>query len=354
MDTKLPFDSLIKKYDYRFEGKVDFTLEEPFERGNHLIVPLKDGRLLTCLNNKNRMYIWDLKTRKITLFLKGHRGIIRIIKILENNRLASLSFDNTVKIWNTSTGKCEYTLQHDNTIESMCIFSNLIITGESYNPDPKVRVWNPDTGKCNLIISGNLGGVGSIIVGKNKIICSSGNYIHKEYKIRIWDLHTGISLGVLEGHTRHIKDLQILDENTIVSSSVDGTLRIWDINTNECKKIFSEHNGGITSFCILSNGIIASGSYDTMGIPINDGNNKIIIRTDSNIEKIIDLNSSASIIKELPNGHLIVFDNSLKVFDMDSYECQKSIENHKITQLEILNDGRVVTVGDGQTITIWK
>ena len=48
---------------------------------------------------------------------------------------------------------------------------------------------------------------------------------------------------VLRGHTNFVKSVMKLNETTIVSGSVDGTLRVWDL-TNDTSWVLRGHNHG--------------------------------------------------------------------------------------------------------------
>jgi WD40 repeat protein len=42
----------------------------------------------------------------------------------------------------------------------------------------------------------------------------------------------------LNAHSSWVKSIQIMTENKIVSSSLDGTIKIWDLISSECNKTF--------------------------------------------------------------------------------------------------------------------
>jgi hypothetical protein len=72
--------------------------------------------------------------------LAAHRGIVRTLAWLGDDRLASGGEDNKIKIWRLSTGKCEQEMAHDNFVQALAWLpdSHQLISA-SY--DGKLRSW---------------------------------------------------------------------------------------------------------------------------------------------------------------------------------------------------------------------
>ena len=58
----------------------------------------------------NTIKIWNLDSSKCVKTLVGHKSSVVSLQLLANNKLASGSFDNTIKIWNLDNGECVKTL----------------------------------------------------------------------------------------------------------------------------------------------------------------------------------------------------------------------------------------------------
>ena len=72
---------------------------------------------------------------------------------------------------------------------------------------------------------GHRGGVWKVRFSSdgNRVISSSG-----DGTLRIWDIHTSTTLGVLVGHTSTVRVCFFFSDNKyIASSSDDGTIRLW-------------------------------------------------------------------------------------------------------------------------------
>ena len=66
----------------------------------------------------------------------------------DSARLASASYDNTVKIWDASSGECLQTLEgHSNRVTSVA-FSPDSARLASASKDNTVKIWDASSGEC--------------------------------------------------------------------------------------------------------------------------------------------------------------------------------------------------------------
>ncbi len=71
----------------------------------------------------------------------AHRGIVRALAWLGNDRLASGGEDNKVKIWRLSTGQCEQEMQHDDFVQALAwLPASRQLLSASY--DGQLRTWS--------------------------------------------------------------------------------------------------------------------------------------------------------------------------------------------------------------------
>ena len=91
-----------------------FVDEEGNDVGLYDMVALFDGRL--CSNTSNGdIVIIDIDCHtKGKMVLTGHIWKVYCLALLHDGRLCSASEDESIKIWNTSTGQCDMTLPNIN------------------------------------------------------------------------------------------------------------------------------------------------------------------------------------------------------------------------------------------------
>jgi WD40 repeat protein len=103
----------------------------------------------------------------------------------QGRTLASSSADNTMKLWDVSTGQCLKTFQSDNDQVQSVAFS-------------------PD----------------------GKILASGGN----DSLVRCWDISTGECFRICQAHTQPVLSVAFSpDGKTLASCSEDWTVRLWDV-----------------------------------------------------------------------------------------------------------------------------
>jgi WD40 repeat protein len=122
-----PRNSLIRKL---------FQYEEPdFIR----IVPAMDDNWSACLQT-----------------LEGHSDWVRSVAFShDSTRLASASFDNTVKIWDASSGACVHTLEGHSSRVTSVAFSHDSMRLASASFDSTVKIWDASSGACLQTLEGH-------------------------------------------------------------------------------------------------------------------------------------------------------------------------------------------------------
>ena len=88
------------------------------------------------MDQVKELRIWCLKTNSCIKTIDAHSEYIREIKLLNDNQVASCSYDKTTKIWDLTTGSCIKTLQSENAIQ---LFFFLIFF--SLNKNPLLKTW---------------------------------------------------------------------------------------------------------------------------------------------------------------------------------------------------------------------
>ena len=86
--------------------------------------------------------------------LGGHsESVYSVAFSHDSTRLASVSFDNTVKVWDASSGECLRTLQgHSRSVTSVA-FSHDLTRLASGSDDKTVKVWDASSGECLQTLS---------------------------------------------------------------------------------------------------------------------------------------------------------------------------------------------------------
>jgi WD40 repeat protein len=149
----------------------------------------------------------------------------------EEQRLASASHDNTVRVWDPNTGVCLRVLELELEGHAMAVWWGVTALGDgrlaSASSDRTVRVWDPDTGECLRVLEGHTGTVWGVTdLGDGRLASAS-----HDKTVRVWDASSGVCLRVLEGHTDLVTSVTALGDGRLASASEDKTVRVWTIPT---------------------------------------------------------------------------------------------------------------------------
>jgi WD40 repeat protein len=104
--------------------------------------------------------------------------------VLADGRLASGSWDHTIRLWNPVSGACEATLKgHANHVSALAVLADGRLASGSW--DHTIRLWNPASGVCE---------------------------------------------ATLKGHTSPVSALAVLADGRLASGSWDKTIRVWQVS----------------------------------------------------------------------------------------------------------------------------
>ncbi|KZP24201.1 WD40 repeat-like protein [Athelia psychrophila] len=241
--------------------------------------------------------------------LEGHiSGVYSVAFSPDGQRIASGSFDLTIRIWDALTGALVAGPfeAHTEDIRSV-VFSPDSLCIASCSNDKTVRIWDVKTGtliagpfkghtdhvcsvafspdgqriascsddqtirisdaKTGILITGpfkgHTDGVRSVVFSPDGLHIASGS---NDMTIRIWGATTGaLIVEPLKGHTHQVLSVVISpDGQRLASGSIDRTIRLWDAKTGALiAGPFEGHTSLVHSVAFSPDSQhIASGSYD--------------------------------------------------------------------------------------------
>jgi WD40 repeat protein len=229
------------------------TGREILIRTGHIGVAFSPDGTHLASGGGNHTVVWDLATGREALVLKGHTGAVWGVAFsLDGSRLASASWDGTVRVWDAATGREVLTLKgHTSGVLSVA-FSPDGTRLASGGRDKTVRVWDMGTGRGALTLRGHTGGVSSVAFSPDGSRLASGG---ADGRVRVWDATWRGEALTLRGHTGQILLVAVSPDGTrLASTGDDGTLRVWDAATGREVLILKGHTAPVSGVAFCSDG----------------------------------------------------------------------------------------------------
>jgi WD40 repeat protein/transcriptional regulator with XRE-family HTH domain len=208
----------------------------------------------------------SIQSSRVLATLRGHRaGVFSVVASPDGKRLASLSNDGTLKVWDTSSYKELLSIPTGLIEQSILRFI-------SFSPDGKrlvapagarlVKVWDVVTGKELLTLSGHTDEVTTAIFSPDGTQIATGSW---DTTAKLWDAKTGKDLITFTGHESGIATLAFSPDGSRLysGSDADGVGIAWDIVSGNQLFTF-DGESGLDSIAVSPDGTrLATGEFDT-------------------------------------------------------------------------------------------
>ncbi|PQE07169.1 hypothetical protein CJF31_00004831 [Rutstroemia sp. NJR-2017a BVV2] len=237
------------------EGHSDWVMSVAFS---------PDGKQVVSGSADQTVRLWDTTTGALLQTLEGHSDrVISVAFSPDSKQVMSGSVDQTVQLWDTTTGALLQTLEgHSDPVISIAFSPDgkQVVSG-SGSADQTVRLWDTTTGALLQTLKGYSDPVISIAFSPDSKQVVSGS---TDQIVRLWDTATGALLQILEGHSDPVISVAFSpDSKQVVSGSVDQTIRLWDTTTGALLQILEGHSDPVISVAFSPNSKqIVSGSDD--------------------------------------------------------------------------------------------
>lgn len=159
----------------------------------------------------------------------------------------------------------------------------------------------------------------------------------------------------LIGHTNDVKSLTVIDANTIVSSSRDGSIRKWTISGTLVDQltIFNSSAGSyINATVYLQNDLIASGGKDCIIFINNITDENTDVGTVSNL-----IGHQNNICWLSVTGNLLVsssWDGTAKIWDIETFKLLRTLDvGNSVLHSVFLSDNKLLTALSDRLIRLW-
>lgn len=191
--------------------------------------PVSSSKLLTGSGDGNAR-VWDCDTGTPLHTLKGHTSWVLVVSwSSDGNMIATGSMDNTVRLWNPTTGQAIGSPMkgHTKWVRSLSWEPyHLQTPGQprlaSASKDCTVRIWDTITRRVENVLSGHKGSISCVRWGGTGRIYTSS----QDKTIKIWDSDGGTLIQTLTAHAHWVNHLALSTDFVLRTSYHDHTGKI--------------------------------------------------------------------------------------------------------------------------------
>jgi WD40 repeat protein len=251
----------------------------------------------------------------------GHKGnVLKVVMSPDKKRLASISDDGTLKIWDAETGKVLRSFSDFKASPSID-FSDV-----AFSPDGKsivgtynygsVTQWNVETGLRSQFTPGLLPAFFCVVYSPDGRIIASGS---ADKTVKLFSVETRKELSTLAGHQGAVRSVAFSPGGRVVASgSDDRTIKIWDLKTGNIINTLEGHDGPVTQIAFVDAATLVSASDDHSIRLWDVVHGKTLLTLNTFEDKLLRAGVS-------PDGQLIFAESikgDLKVWDVSGAELQ--------------------------------
>jgi WD40 repeat protein len=246
------FDGTVRTWDTS-TGKEQHTL-----RGHDTIVTsvaFREDKQVASVSLDGTVILWDAKGGKIVRVFRGQLG--QVLSVGFNvpfgpggERFASLGWDLSLKVWDTATGKQEWSIAHG--------LPPLMST--AYSPDGKqiaaatlgaMLLYDARTGKQVDSFPGIAHIVHSLAFSADGKRLAAASW---DGTARVWEVKTGKELHVFRHADRVLGVAFSPDGRYLASGSCDNTAKVWDLETGKEVTTLRGHIGYVMAVSFSPDG----------------------------------------------------------------------------------------------------
>jgi WD40 repeat protein/transcriptional regulator with XRE-family HTH domain len=345
----------VEMQDTRLSGAVlqDSVFTEPFDAIKAIAIS-RNGQYWAAASGRGEVRVWGLPGQSLHLAWQAHIFFVSALAFSPDGRtLASVSWDNTVKLWNVASGTLLWSGGQTGGITCVAFAPDgrLLASGGG---DTFVQLWDPQSGTNVQRLAGQGGAVYSLAWSPDGGLLASGC---SDGSIWVWEPEVpepNTRVRVLAGHTDWVTGQTFAPDGArLASASFDGTVKLWDMTSGDCLQTFTWHTDRVHSVVWSPDGrTLASCSFDqTIWLwDVKESRSRAVLHGHTAVIYAIAFTPDS---RTLLSGS---DDGTVRMWDVESGQCHRIIGGYVASLFDIdwSPDGTQLASGGADTlVTLW-
>jgi len=185
--------------------------------------------------------LWEVSSGYCLRTFQGHAFTACAVALSRDGRLVlSSGIEGKLKLWEVSSGRCLRTFEghtgsvkavaacihifkgHTSFVKAVALSGGLALSGSA---DNTVKLWEVSTGRCLRSFEGHTDSMSAVALsGDGRLALSGGG----DKTVKLWEVSSGRCLRSFEGHTDSVSTVALRgDGGFALSGSADGTIALW-------------------------------------------------------------------------------------------------------------------------------
>ncbi len=344
------YAGVLSQYVFLWDTSTGVLLWRGSDKGRVLSIAFSpDGKILASGSRDNTIRLWDATTGQIKNILTDHRDDVNSVTFTpDGSTLLSGSKDQTIRVWDVTTGlQKEVLTGHGASIYGIALSpdGSTLMSGSN---DNAIYFSDVATGERLKILRESATGVDDIAFSPDNTIIAT----ELGRDIVLWDIATGVQKQTLTGHTDSVSSIVFSpDGTTLASGSRDDTVRVWDVATGQIQKILTERGVGILTVAFSPDGdtVAGAGWHNIYLWDVTTGIRKQTLRGDHNRSIVFSPDGTT-----LASGSS---DTTIRLWDVATGVQKQTFIGHggNVDSVAFSSDGSILISGSSDTtIRLWN
>ena len=323
----------------------------------------EDGTRFAIASNVG-LWIYDVHTGEEVALLTGHPSDFTVMASSPDGSMLASANENAISLWEIDTGREVVTLtEHTENITTL-VFSPDNGTLASGSEDNTIRLWNATTGQLLFLpLSEHTGDITSIAFSPDSQTLASGS---RDNTIRLWSATTGQRLATLEeqivwgavtheGHTGDVTTVAFSpDGATLAGGDTDNTIRLWNVAARQHRTALTGHTGTVTALTFSKDGtMLVSGSRDNTIRLWNTTTERHLDTLEGHESDVIALafSSDGAALASGDTGDIVRLWEGSTGQHLDTFSLGNEVYGNPVRAVTFSPDGLTLASGEGYSYT---